>query len=235
MAQGFPAQPHILSSDTMRPLFTSEKRCVLNLFRAKWGRELLDMPTVVSETIAHAADAARTPWFNCDFILDFVDYRAFRSERSAAVCSVLPNALGAELFLIVEKATLVPTALELNGGGAFPIGHFAEYIHVVEATVHKALTSLRTDVPQIRWPEAISIRKAASARVLVVGSDITFLYFTEDTTPAMRGQRVNLVERDDKEIRCYTDGDKVVCFDGWITTEVRVSERVLVSLPKHVL
>ena len=60
------------------------------------------------------------------------------------------------------------------------------------------------------------MRKAAFARLLVVGSDATFLYFAAKTPRVIRGQRLNLVQQDDREIDCYFDGEEFVCVDGWI-------------------
>jgi hypothetical protein len=220
----------------MRALFASERRCILNLFQMKWGGEVSRAPVVLGETIAEPIRPKRKPWFNCDFILDFVDWRTARSERSAAACSVLPNALGAELFLIVDKATLSPTALELNGGGAFPIARYANYIGIVEAAIQEAIASpdgRETDLPQIKSSIITSVAAAAFARVLVVGDDITFLLCPEETKPVMRGQRFGLAQADDREVHCYVDGDECVCLDGWIKTEVTASERVLVSLPER--
>jgi hypothetical protein len=149
---------------------------------------------------------------------------------------VLPNALGAELFLVVEKATLSPTALELNGGGAFSIEHYTPYIDAVEAAIQEAIGSVggqNVGLPQLDPSKVTSVTKAAFARVLVVGSDVTFLYCPSIATPAMRGQRFNLAQADDREIDCYVDGEECVCFDGWIRTDVTTGERVLVSLPEH--
>ena len=122
----------------MRTLFSSEKRCISNLFYMKWNGAIPSAPAIFEETIAEPANPATRPWFNCDFILDFVDYRTFASERSASACSVLPNALGAELFLVVEKATLSPTALELNGG-ALGVALHREQISLHEEEVGVAL------------------------------------------------------------------------------------------------
>jgi hypothetical protein len=218
----------------MRALFASERRCVSNLFQMKWNGQIRSAPFVLTETTAEPTNPNKKPWFNGDFILDFIDWRALKSERSASACSVLPNALGAELFLVVEKDTLLPTALELNGGGAFSIKYYAKYIDYVEAAVCDTLSGLCNQVSGLtlkRLSQVTPITKAAFARVLVVGSDITFLYSPTDTIPVMRGQRFSLTQADDREIDCYADGEDIVCFDGWIRANVNQSERVLVAVP----
>jgi len=216
----------------VRALFASEQRSVSNLWQMLWGHDVPRAPTVVSEMIAGPSNPRKTPWFNCDFIFNFVDWRTFRAERSASACSVLPNALGAELFLIVEKATLAPTALELNGASAFPIGHYATWIAIVEAAIHRALDEpekLRGKWPLGQMSKSVRIEAAAFARVLVVEGDVTFLYFPHDTTPLMRGKRICLVSRDDARIDCYVDDDTVICFDGWVRTSVTHTDATLVA------
>src|SRR5688572_14132294 len=126
----------------MRTLFASEERCIRNLFHLRWQRDLRFTLDVITEIILEPATSEAKPWFNCDFILDFVDSRTFASDRASAVCSVLPNALGAELFLIVAKSTLRLTALELNGGTAFPIEDYQEYIDGVESAIESAMESV---------------------------------------------------------------------------------------------
>jgi hypothetical protein len=217
----------------MRPLFTSEKQCVSNLFESKWKGDVAPAPAVLSESIAEPAGQAERPWFNCDFILHFVDWGTVKSKRSAAVCSVLPNTIGAELFLIVEKATLSPTALELNGGSAFSIRYYGSYIDVAEAALRAAVERRgcrETALLRNELTGSIPIRMAAFARILVVGNDVTFLYFPSETRPVMRGKRVSLVRRDACEIDFYADGDEIVCFDGWVRVDVSATERVLVAL-----
>jgi hypothetical protein len=196
----------------MRDLFASEKRCISNLLQMKWNVSADVMPNVVSET--YDIDRPKRHRFNCDFIISFINWGENASERAAAACSVLPNALGAELFLVVEKSTLLPTALELNGGEAYSISHYNEYVKCVETLVSEAICKQS-------WYEGLSrhyvrFRDAAFSRLLVVGDDITFLCFPTESQPVIRGKRFSLVERDDREVYCYIDGDVLVAFDGWL-------------------
>lgn len=219
----------------MRPLFLSETRCVLNLFQKKWGERSLVIPHILTETIATPARVTRRPWFNCDFILHFVDWRPPRSQRTAAGCSILPNALGAELFLVVEKETLSPTALELNGGGAFTMDHYDRYIDIVETAVREALVVSHERNAQLHKdgsPGISRVKEAAFARILIVGNDITFLYSPgRHTISSIEGRRVTLSQAEDRQIDCYLQAEEVLCFDGWIRTEVITTKHMLVSMP----
>lgn len=217
----------------MRQLFQSERRCVASLFQAKWKSELLSFPAVVTETVAEPTNPRVRHRFNCDFILDFVDWQSASCERAASAWSILPNALGAELFLIVDKATLRPTALELNGGGAFPMAHFAKYLDGVEVAVREALRHCDEGKPISREVlQCTSVRRAAFARILVVGNEITFLYFPNETMPAMRGKCVSLASAEDRLVECYYDLGQIVCFDGWVKTEIIATDQVLVAVPE---
>jgi len=219
----------------MRRLFTSETRCISNMIRMKWGVCIESELSVLREYYSEAARQRTGHVFNCDFALEFVDRFVTWPDTMATAASILPNTLGAEVFLIVEKGTFNPMALELIGGEAFPVKHYASLIEVVEAAVQEAMESARRPETEYPWKElmeVISMQKAAFARLLVVGSDATFLYFPTDTTPLMRGQCLNLAQGDDREIHCYVDGHQIVCFDGWVRTHVTRTERMLVALPE---
>jgi hypothetical protein len=219
----------------MRSLFVSENRCIENLFRLKWQDEAYCPPTVLSETISRPQNANKKSSFNCDFILDFVDWRASGTEREAAACSILPNALGAELFLIVEKSTLMLTALELNGGYAFSIKDFANYIEHVEQTIQAAIGLVNVDKPRSverMLAQSLPLHSSSFARVLVVGRDVTFLFSPTETIPVMRGHRLPLVQSDDQEIHVYVDGGQILCIDGWVRASITSTTEVLVSMPE---
>ncbi len=218
----------------MRALFASETRCISNLLQMQWKKQFHSAPEIVSEYITEPSGSSGKPLFNCDFTLEFVERPIPPLAHLVALASVLPRALGAELFLVVEKHTLSPLMLELIGGPAFPIEHYAPYVHVVEATIGRILGNHQQR--RREWPfgnvvDAIPIRKAAFARVLVVGKDVTFLYFPHDTRPVMCGQRINLASSDSQHIDCYLDEGRVVCFDGWVRTNVVRGEHTLVALP----
>ena len=79
----------------------------------------------------------------------------------------------------------------------------------------------------------LPVKRSACARVLVVGGDVCFLYFPSEPVPVMRGLRFDLTESDDRQIACYLDEDEIVCFDGWIRTEITRSDQVLVAQPEE--
>lgn len=218
----------------MRTLFASEKRCVSNLINLKWGKLLHTLPSIVSEYIDQSANCKIRPSFNCNFSLNFVDPRTASFDTAATMSPVLPNTLGAELFLVVERDTTNPIRLELLGGDAFPLRHYTTYVDIIETSIREAIRSRTHPFTSALSTKALTnilMRKAAFARLLVVGCDATFLYFPNETTPIMRGKCFTIAHDEDTEIYCYIDGDIVVCFDGWLRVKVTPTEQTLAALP----
>lgn len=192
------------------------------------------MPVVISEAIGKPSKPRRKPWFNCDFLMYFEAQALIgRAPRAASVFSILPNALGAELVLVVEAATLVPAALELLGGEAFSIRHYLPYIDRIEAELRKELeaaSNLKADLVSALL-KSIPIKKAAFVRLLMAGDDMTFLYFPAGCGLAIRGRRATLVKTADRQVDYYVDGHEIVCIDGWVKMPTEQTELVLVSMP----
>lgn len=126
----------------MRSLFTSEARCIQRMIQARWGKANSHVPAIVSEYIAAPDKPKSKPWFNCDFCLDFVDRRdADWASSEIASHSILPNTLGAELFLAVEPAAFVPMRLDLIGGQTLSFKYYAAYLQQVGEAIRRALVS----------------------------------------------------------------------------------------------
>ncbi len=217
----------------MRGLFASEARCVNNMIKKRWGKTNDRAPTIVSAYVADPDKTKRKPWFNCDFCIDFIERRdADWCDCEITANSILPSTLGAELFLAIDPSEIKPMRLELIGGQAFSIKHYVTYIQHVEEAIQHSLASQAgrpSPYPWREWLRLVPVKKSAFARVLIIGEDITFLYFPADMKPAMQGQCVNLVQQDGCEINVYVDNGQLVCFDGWIRTKVEPSEMKLVA------
>jgi hypothetical protein len=217
----------------VRSLFLSESRCISNLMMEEWGVRLASAPLVVKEHSWEPFKNARPPKFNSDFTLDFVDDFTARPGRSGTMNTVLPNTFGAEVYLYVERPTFAPLHFELMSGAAFPIKHYTPHIGRLEKAIRDAVLSGEglDSVLQGRLLQQIAVTKSAWARILVVGGDVCFLYFPTEALPTIRGTQLGLAEGDDRQIVCHLDGDEIVCFDGWVRTEVATSEHVLVAAP----
>ncbi len=215
----------------MRTLFLSEKRCISNLMEEKWGVRMQSEPQVLKEYLAESSKSTKRPNFNRDFSLDFVeDFTEWR-DREGTMNTALPNTFGTDLYLFVETHTLNPLHFELMFGEAFSIRYYAPYIDHIEAAVREAVLGREgmDKCSQQALLRRMPLKKSACARVLVVGGDICFLYFSTEVVPVMRGTRLDMVQSDDRHIACHLDCEKLVCFDGWIRTEIAASERVLVA------
>ncbi|MFC1597752.1 hypothetical protein ACFL5Q_07435 [Planctomycetota bacterium] len=242
MAEGLRAESKILRLRRMRRLFKSEQKAVSNLMRDQWQTPLDSEPKVCAEHYSNVGSASKHS-FNADFLLKFADRHVTEFEYVCGMSSILPNTLGAEVFLTVEKTIYRPLMLELIGGEAFPIGYFGRYIRDVEAMLHHlAVSAGRQTLTQSDSSDSIeagvrldgslrklSFKQAAYSRILVVGSDICFLVCPDATSPVMRGVRHTLVCSPRCEIDCFLSGSEISCLDGWVSAEVPTSEYKLVA------
>lgn len=224
----------------MRQLFLSESRCIGNLMKSGWGESLNSIPSVLAESIdsGRTRDNAR---FNNDFCLDFVDPSVSNYEHITTSTSILPNSLGPEVFLTVERETFAPMRLELMWGASFPFTYFKDHIALVEHALREALLSW-LDIPSpmgsdVAQPERLNldvsqaISRSAFARVMVVGDDVCFLCFPNHAAPAMRGAAQTIARADTHGIDVLVDGKNIVCLDGWVRTHVPRKDEILVALP----
>ena len=221
-----------------RKLFESEKRIMRNIALEHLGHEPSRAEFVYLETYCPTRRQGGGGQFNSDFRLQ-LDERDLSEIDFSPGCAggmspVLPNTIGAEIFLTVEKSSDKPILLELMGGDAFGVDYFGRYIRDVE-TMLKELTGCARK-PTLRGSDSsefieasgllergikeVSIKHCAYSRILVVGSDICFLLFPEATSPVMRGVRHTLIGSPHCEVDCYLSGSEITCLDGWVSTQV---------------
>lgn len=217
----------------MRALFLSEKRCISNLMQEKWGTAIQSDPQVYREYLEPSSAVARRPDFNSDFVIDFVDDFTALPDWEGTMQTALPNTLGTDLYLFVQTSSFTPLRFEMMFGKAFSIDDFGKYIEHVESTVIDAVTCLSAvnRVFKQTLLQQASIAKSRYARILVVGGDICFLYFPSEDMPVRRGEQFDLATDNDRRIACHLTGDEIVCFDGWIRTDVVVGDQTLVVQP----
>jgi hypothetical protein len=189
---------------------------------------------VISESYAEPRVQTKGPRFNTDFTLEFVDSEQCicDNQHRCIGSPVMPNTVGADLFLIVNKFSFEPLLLDLVGGEAFPISYFAAYIDAVESALTQTLQSAGFEVIPARKSvdaaiECARLRRSEYCRLMVVGGDACFLFFPASHTPDVRGNCYTLCDSDGVRIDCYVDGSDIVCFDGWVRVEVRESEQKL--------
>jgi hypothetical protein len=200
----------------MRELFVSERRYIRNIL---WQRAKILWDTfdpVVLEYYAPPRTRCRVR-FNNDYFLRFVAAENLRETKSYG-SPVLPNTLGADVFLTVDELTSRPLMTELLAGEAFSIKYFKEHIEKIEDSL-------------ARLSHRVQFRKCAYSRVFVIENDICFLAFPEMPAPAMRGNRQPLASGAEGSIVSYVDGTELVCVDGWIRTYVPSSEWKLEAIP----
>ena len=127
-------------------------------------------------------------------------------ETEAYCTSVLPNTLGSDIFVSLDKHSLAPVRTELLTGDAFPLRYFKEYIEIIEYHMDKL-------------SHPITIRNASYCRIFVIDNSISFLAFTNDSLPVMRGKRQQLCSDACASVVCAKDSVSLVYVDVWIRTE----------------
>jgi hypothetical protein len=190
-----------------RELFISEHRYISNILREFAGIDLQASDPVVSEYYAPPRTKSRVR-FNNDYFLEFAAEKDQSKTATKAYGSViLPNTLGVQVFLVVDENTSKPLMTELLGGEAFPIKYFKEYVDKIEDRL--AELSCPMDLHQTLY-----------CRIFVVGCDICFLAFPNDTSPIVRGKRELLYADEESSVAFSVDRAEVVYVDGWIRTEI---------------
>ena len=196
----------------MRELFVSERRYIRNMLLRYRNIEIAEFGKVLVEEYSPPRVHAQTR-FNNDYVLQFVkDLSNFES----CCASVLPNTLGAELFLTFDRDTFRPLRTELLAGEAFPVRFFKHYIEIIEERL-------------CRLSQNIQLRKCAYCRILVIENDICFLAFPNEEVPIALGEKGILCSDSESLIECSMKDNRVLCIDGWFRTEVIQSNRKLVA------
>lgn len=198
----------------MRDLFLSEQRYVGNIVLRHLGHECPRVGPVLSEYYAPPRRSLHDCHFNTDFVLRFVERGAMQDHQSFCA-RVMPNTMGAEVFVTVDTGTSQVLMTELDSGEAFSVDDFKPYVDLVESEL-AGLGFL------------IGFKSSRYCRVLVVENDICFLVFPDEPEPVMRGAKKVLRKEAKSEIVSYTD-DHLVCVDGWIHTTTPDSEWILAA------
>lgn len=200
----------------MRDLFQSEWRYIRNTLR-HWGLEPLGPRPVLFENYYPRRASAKTH-FNSDFALEFVAFEELENYKSYCA-PVLPNSIGAEVFVTVDVDTLRLLRTEYLAGEAFSLSDFKSYIAIAESALR-------------RYSLSVSFSRCAFCRVFVIEGDICFLVFPRETCPVLRGQPLEVRNSEEESCVVYMDGEELVCVDGWIRTEVAHSEWKLMAVPE---
>lgn len=201
----------------MRELFLSERRYIANIVRQRTGTTLNRFDPVLLEHYAQPRSRSVTR-FNNDFFLQFVPQGTLTNHESYST-TILPNTIGADVFVTIQKETRRLLRTELLSGEAFPIRYFEEYCQQIEERLKSCGHRLR-------------LAECAYCRVFVIQNDICFLVFPAEKSPIVSGNTRLLCSDSDLAIQCASDSHGIICFDGWIHTSVAVSEQKMVALQK---
>lgn len=222
----------------MRPLFVSEWKCVSVLTEMQWNRAPSSEPEVFDEYHALDRCGSASGSFNCDFIMDFVNPKLASWKHTTTMQPILPNTLGADLFLVTGETSLAPMRLQLIGGPAFSKKYFKRFVNEIESLLQRvgiqsAFSGMLSEL--VLKNITATIRKAVFSRVLVVGDYTTFLYFPKHRTPIYIGNRINVVCQEDCVVDLFVDGDELIAVDGWLRHDQspREGDWYLVATPQE--
>jgi len=162
--------------------------------------------------------------FNPGFLFRFYDRHVFQHppRTKAMMMEVLPQAIGAEIFLCIDPETRRPLDLNMPGGGAFTRRNFSAYIESACQTASRVMSA-----------RAVSLFSAARyCRIVIVGDRLTVL--ASDETPPKRQIPTRRIEIPDHLLLDICEhNSKVVSIDGWVKVEVPgKSDWRLAALPK---
>jgi hypothetical protein len=202
----------------MRELFLSDQRVIRNILFRYRTYEFERFENVVTEHYSPSRTSSKSR-FNLDFYLQFVEDCEIKNCQSFCA-RVLPNTLGAEVFLTVDEETSRPLRIELLCGEAFPIRFFGDFVQQVENKLTQLSVSVKLD-------------RCAYCRIFVIEDDICFLAFPKEPTPIARGESHLLDVGTESSIACRIDAGDIVCVDGWIRTIVGDSEWKLVAVREN--
>jgi len=219
----------------MRNLFLSENRTISKLIYSEWEKHYNEFIVVHGESLEPVNENNKKR-FNVDFSLDFLGKdKELPEKRKAIMWPILPQTIGAEIFLIVEAESFKPIWMQLMGGGAFSCKYFTHYIEEIETAIQIAISTYKSWLPyKEQFSESDSCEELSSDqlskrrplkkhkyfRIMVIYDDICFLSFPRHELPTHQGTRYRIAEADDRCIDCCVDDEGVVCFDGWLKTSI---------------
>jgi hypothetical protein len=141
--------------------------------------------------------------------------------------SVLPNTIGADVFVTVDKDSLAPLVVTMQQGAAFPIRYFRNYVAEVESLLR---TQCRHSAVAARASIG-SLDASGYCRILVVGNEITFLVYPQSNEPVNTGSIITLHEAENAGVQAVIDSNSIVAIDGWLKTATRESDYKLWAVP----
>lgn len=199
----------------MRPLFLFEQKTINAVLEPALG---LNVP-LPSDVVFEWYDAPTLdhPQFNRDFCVGFTQRSTMQSTRS--YCSaILPNTIGSDVFLTVERETNRPLMLEQMFGAAFSISYFRKYVEEIEYVLKQGSAEIFQD---------FSVARCRMAHVLVVNSIVCFLLCPHDATPRYSGERRIVVDAPSGHIDYAAADGRIAYIDGWLSTSVEENNRRL--------
>ena len=233
----------------MNDLFCSEKQCVLDLLH----KIKIDGANIAMDIESKMYAKPRRPglcMFNCDFLYFFkrkTDSPVSQFNISGIGEAILPQTMGVEVYVCVEKDTQYLISFDLVGGEGFSIKYYKKYISKIESSIDAVIAKMTSFHPskeqytndaldaklqvEVFADYRKPLAKCRYLRVFVIDGIIYFLAFPKDEIPEQRGTSYCLIENELARVDCGFDSEGIVYLDGWLKTERQdKTDRYLVSL-----
>ena len=212
----------------MRTLFISEQRAINNVFP---GPSPSGGDYVIDEWLLQSS--ANEKSFNGDFVLRCQPELPARFKSIAK--PILPNTVGAELFITRDVESNCLYQAELMGGPAFPYRYYAPFVKLMERRVlcgkERLARHIHADASQAEHllSKLSRVRGSLFARIMLVGDDLTFLLFATNPRPLPGCSSIQIAESLEGETNVLKQGAAFVGLDGWMKCPVAPSEWQLVA------
>lgn len=218
----------------MRELFLAEQKTLTLMAHKAWGIEFAALPSVLTELTEETGSSDAGNTLICDYVLEFVERPLPEGKFLTACEPILPNVVGADVFLTVEKATHRPLILETMNVSALSLDDLSPWIRefrrflktLFPASSVKGHPQLapafhtfiandaENDASSFNW-----IRELSLASLAVLADNICFSLFAEGQLHSIPvpGERLTVPGRFD--VQCYSEGSHIVLLSGWVRTE----------------
>jgi len=195
----------------MRSLFLSEERILDQMIRNETG-SVPDLRGVLVVRETHSKSRGN-PAFNCGFFLEFGRRIANANETRCITRSILPQAIGLEMFLVIDKNSHLPISLELLTGEGLRMRDFRDPHLYLDEFLNR-LSGSTDALGGLAIPR--SIAEFGYTRLVWMYEEIAFLLFSECYSASGDVDAQCLHNKaDDHAISVVTRG-KQCCVDGWV-------------------
>lgn len=215
-------------------IFEFERRAVRNTIAAR----PVPWDGIVPEECKTQGLGGRVSSFNEDYMVLFVDQETLAQGHKSAVASLLPDVVGADVFVTTDPVTKKIVLINLLGGEVFPPRQYRQYLSKLAVALAGLECPLDVEVPLypgLSLATPVSWRKLITWPVVyawVIHGELCF-FLGERQVWAARdagAQRLDLRFEDDSHFVAHIDSGRIAAIEGWMRVPVFESEWKLMAV-----